>query len=1000
MKTHFTYPKSLWAGGVSLLGASLAPMSLQAQLVSYYSFDDADIIASTQGQVDQAGSNNLIPTGAEGGTSIITGQSGLFAQAYQFTRDSIGTATDPTAFENIMRTEAAPIGASPTEFTVSLWFNRAANSIGQNKLFGLGDVNSDGDATTAEGFDVGLEGGGIRIRNGGGFVTYGLGMTFLPGSASEGWHHLAVRVNAGGTTFRDVDIFLDGAPLAPMNLDEDVDFDDTLVMPETTLAIAGGRADAFLGEGFTGLMDEVRVFANAISDEEISELAVAPDIIEPEIASFTDSANGDRIAAGTTVTFDFEATGAETLTLSGPGGDLDVTGQTTASVAVPSTGGFTLTARNATGQLTQARLPVFVGSAAPEPIVRYTFDDMDLAGTIVNDTSGSGRNGEIFQSEGDPDVVTGQPGQVGEAFQFLPDSPGIDGVVDIPIESLAANPVPATAPPIPDGASARTFSMFFSAEAINGQNLLFQQGNTNVSLGIGPVDDGIAIRNGANVGVWGQGFDWVGDNAGFRFLVVRVNPGATTFRDVDVFVDGEQLLPMESELLGQSLLGIDGVVSVGGPNLFAGPNRDFAGLVDEFQLYDEALSNSDIVDLTPVVPRVLTFVSDQPGVRSDSQTLSWTVEGVVALELNPGAIDVTDLDSTTVSLTETTTFTLTATGDSGEVVSSSVTLFAGETPATLVSYSFDSADTLPDGLTLVDGTGANDAVLMQIGDGAFAINQPGLFAQAVSFSGQDFVNSAVAIGPTGVLPAGADSRTISLWFNQTTLALGTNKIFGYGDELIEGDVPGSGEGLDVSLEGGGIRLRFFGGNITYGSGNDFLGADAGWHNVAVRVNEDAATFADVDVFLDGVQQPVTASAGAGLTAVINTNDSAFGIGNTSIAENGAQTGFNGLVDRFMAFDGALSGSEIAELAVMPPPVGALLITAVSVDAVNSAINFTLDVEDLNTPYFLEAGPDLSNLTAVPDSAFTPTASPFEGSLSVDLQANPTFFLRVVAGEAP
>lgn len=1000
MKIQKQRPKVSWARGLCLIGACLMPFSLSAQQVAYYTFDDADILGDTKGQVDRVGTNNLIPTGSEGGLNISTGQSGLFAQAYQFSRDTTGVLTNPDFFENIMRTEVAPIGAAPTEFTISLWFNRLQAG-GQSKLFALGDVNFDSDLTTGQGFEVGMEAGGIRIRNSGGFVTYGTGMSFLPGSDSEGWHHLAVRVNAGGTTFRAVDIFLDGELLAPLNLDTDVDFDDTLAMPETPLALAGGNANAFLDQGFTGLLDEVRVFANAITDAEIVALAQVPEVIEPEIVSFTESTNGTRVSAGTSVTFNFETVNASTLTLTNGDTVRDVTGLSSFSVAVSANDSFELAAMSSTGQIERESLPIFVG-AAPDPIVTYTLDDADLQdGDFVLDSSGSGRNGQIFQTtEGDVmDVITGQPGQNGEAFRFLGDSPGFDGVVDIPRLNEAGNPVPDTAPPISFGSLPRTISLFFSQENDNGQNILFQQGGDNGNFSIAPVPGGIAIRNGTSVAVWGQGFDWVGNDAGFHFLVVRVNPGAQTFADVDVFVDGNQLAPAGSALLQQELNTSDDFVSLGGPHLLTGVNRDFDGLIDDFQLFNSALSSAEIVSVSPVLPEILTFVTEQPGVRSNSPTLSWTTNNVVSLELNPGAIDVTGLTSTTVTLTEDTTFTLTATSATGEVVSSSVFLFGGNIPDTVVSYTFDSGDILADGITIVDGVGSNNATLSGVG-ATFAINQEGLFNEAIAFDGQSFTNVALATGPAGVLPFGAESRTISIWVNQTSVAAaGANKFFGYGDEPEEGVLPGTGEGLDASFELGGIRLRFFGGNIVYGSDNDFVGADAGWHHVAIRVNEGASTFADVDVFLDGVQQPVTQVFGNGLDAPINTNNSTFGLGNTTIAEGGAQSGINALIDQFMVFDGPLSPSEITQLAT-PPALGELVISDVEVDVANSEIDFTLSVSELNVPYFVEGGSDLQNLQPILNSTFTPTTNPIEGSVPVDFQANPSFFFRVVAGEAP
>lgn len=176
--------------------------------------------------------------------------------------------------------------------------------------------------------------------------------------------------------------------------------------------------------------------------------------------------------------------------------------------------------------------------------------------------------------------------------------------------------------------------------------------------------------------------------------------------------------------------------------------------------------------------------------------------------------------------------------------------------------------------------------------------------------------------PAGNVPSGSSDRTIALWFNQTGTG-GQQKLFGYGDNVAD-------TAFDVSLEAGGVRLRTFGGNITYGGGSfDFTGADAGWHHVAVR-HDGSGTFAGVTVFVDGVQQAQTGAAGGAPTDSINTFDSVFGIGTTSIDEGGAiQNGFDGLMDDFRIYDMAISDADIRALAGIPEPSTLLLGVAAS-----------------------------------------------------------------------
>jgi arylsulfatase A-like enzyme len=222
--------------------------------------------------------------------------------------------------------------------------------------------------------------------------------------------------------------------------------------------------------------------------------------------------------------------------------------------------------------------------------------------------------------------------------------------------------------------------------------------------------------------------------------------------------------------------------------------------------------------------------------------------------------------------------------------------------APVAQYTFDNADIIGTSAQ-GDKIGSNDTSepLSAVSTGI-----TGKFDQAYRFAGG--ANNLMTI-PAGLVPSGAAERTISIWFNQTAdQASLQDKLFGYG-------AGSAGNAFDLSLEDGGIRLRHFGGTVAWGSGFDFDGTDAGWHHLAVRVNASASTFADVDVFLDGVQLAVTDNSGQGVT--INTTDSSFGIGTTSITTSSANTqGFKGSLDELRIYDSALIESEIATLALL------------------------------------------------------------------------------------
>lgn len=285
----------------------------------------------------------------------------------------------------------------------------------------------------------------------------------------------------------------------------------------------------------------------------------------------------------------------------------------------------------------------------------------------------------------------------------------------------------------------------------------------------------------------------------------------------------------------------------------------------------------------------------------------------------------------------------------------------GQARAGLVGrYTFDVADTVVTGDGMDPNSGGtpyngvlndvsangNDAtntstqlsqtgVITEVYGMAIQTGQPGVLAESHKFfrDPSDFnlasANTTWTIAP-GVVPSGSDPRTIAVWFRQevdVTTGGSQDKLWGYGTNS-------SGNAIDLSLEGGGLRIRHFGGNITYGSGYDFQegGANAGWHHVAVRVNSGATTFADVDVFLDGSLLAVSGTGGGGTGVAINTIEGTsatgfpnygFGIGDSSERAGGSsQNGFQGWLDEMRIYDMALTDAQIRGL--VPEPTSALL----------------------------------------------------------------------------
>lgn len=282
----------------TLCACGLIAPQAEAVLIHHYTFDDADIVG-VRGAGDTVGSADALPAGTAGGANITTGQAGVHGQAYAFTRDSTGdngnnnTPGDPSDFENTLRTPSATVPFGSAQRTIALWFNQTGGD-GQQKLFGYGGPNTDNDGTTGEALDISLEAGGIRLRNFNGNITYGSGFDF--DGADSGWHHLTLRVNTGATTFGDIDIFLDGALLAPID-PGDADLNDTLAIADSPFGIGNIGYDHFLSNGFDGLIDDLRIYNSALSNSEIGQLALPPGVLPGDTDNDGDIDGADLLNA-------------------------------------------------------------------------------------------------------------------------------------------------------------------------------------------------------------------------------------------------------------------------------------------------------------------------------------------------------------------------------------------------------------------------------------------------------------------------------------------------------------------------------------------------------------------------------------------------------------------------------------------------------------------------------------------------------------------------------
>lgn len=263
----------------------------------------------------------------------------------------------------------------------------------------------------------------------------------------------------------------------------------------------------------------------------------------------------------------------------------------------------------------------------------------------------------------------------------------------------------------------------------------------------------------------------------------------------------------------------------------------------------------------------------------------------------------------------------------------------------LVHYTFDAEEV--NGSTIFDVAGHNNNA-SRIGNVEFGV--PGVLGDAIRLPNDDGASYVQLPSLTNPTPNGNDARTIAYWFSQETAGV-ENKMFGYGSGAV-------GASFDVSLEGGGIRLRYSGGNITWGSGFDFTGADAGFHHLAIRVPEAAFDYLDVDVFLDGQLLTGNPTAGNPANTPINTGGGQATELNIGRSPTFSPAGdYIGLIDDFRIYNTALSDVEIGDLA------GSIESLILQVDPATGAVAIVNPIDDAVAIDYYEITSESSSLTS-------------------------------------
>jgi autotransporter-associated beta strand protein len=429
---------------------------------------------------------------------------------------------------------------------------------------------------------------------------------------------------------------------------------------------------------------------------------------------------------------------------------------------------------------------------------------------------------------------------------------------------------------------------------------IFDFGNdTNHYLFLTPFGaDGIrfAIKNGGSEQVLGPG--WALSSNSWNHVAVTLTGSSAT-----MYVNGSQV----ATSTGITIRPSDFAPSLNylGRSQFSSDPL-FAGKIDDFRIYNYALSATEIANLVAIAPAAPTGLSATGGNGASGVTLSWSPsggatsynvkratspDGTYTIIYTGGATAFTD---TTGTPGTTYYYVVTAVNSLGESpVSSAVSQFANfNLPQTDLRMDESSGTVAADS----SGNGWNGTLVNGASWAAGKLNN------AVSLS----ASSSVSL-PSGILAGGTDF-TVSAWVKVNS-STANQRIFDFGTSTVPGASVGAYMFLTPNNGAGHVRWAIT--TAGYNNEQSIQGPSAiatgTWTHVAVTLSGHVGT-----LYVNGVA--------SGTNTSLTLTPSSLGITTNNFIGKSQYSGdltLQGSVDEFMVFRRALSGAEIAALATPP-----------------------------------------------------------------------------------
>jgi hypothetical protein len=674
-------------------GAAFGAADVREGLVSYWPLDTLDV--STASTPDVVSGNNFLSYHMP--EAVVPGRVG---NAFEFNPDLLTHLefTNPEGVDT-----GLPVSMSPT-WTVMFWVKASYPVEGEldRRVYSessstvddpLVNIGTDNDADT-DGGDQTVD---LFIRNSGTQVNHVHGTR----TAYDGqWHHVAL-VDSGGTLTLYVDGEVDlTLPFSPGPTPRDVTSIGAVVRQ------GGNSVVAY----FRGLVDEVAVWERALTQEEVA--GVMNNGIQTPVPKFAPTITSQTqgpisVSESANVTLSAHAIGNRPLSYQWKRNGANIPGATSPSITLTGitaadAGEYTVTVTNPQGSTDSQPIQITVTGFNPEDLKVGLVSHWPLDAIVCNKMPDvvSGYDMDIINLT-PADIVSGR---VGSAVSFSNERQTLLERVHGPDDELPMNKHEAFTLSfwaqvnyiLPSGATQNDLRLF-SEGSTGDSDPLFNIG-THSAGADGSID--VFIRRSGwptidHIRTTSQPFDGTWHHIAF----VQEEDGSRT-----IFIDGvPDELQIPAKPAGQWNVNN---TTIGGI-LRSSRTHWVTGLIDDVAIWKRALSPLEIEaviedgvpevegNLQPLAVR--TFQSEFPAVRQGGTVqLNWDASPGATLTIEPGLGDVTaqsdcGVGSATVTVNETTTYTLTVTrGDESITAQTTVTVIPGVAAGWNVLDTFDT----------------------------------------------------------------------------------------------------------------------------------------------------------------------------------------------------------------------------------------------------------------------------------------------------------------------